>query len=263
MGILNMTPDSFYDGGKYESEEKIKNTVLEYVENGVDIIDIGGESTRPGAEKVQADKEIQRVLPVLKLVKSICKIPVSIDTYKPEVAETCIKNGADLINDVYGLRQTGMAQLIAKHNIPVIIMHMNGEPGTMQQNPLKDFEINKVIDFLKNQAEMAVNSGIQKENVILDPGIGFGKEQDLNIRLIAETEKLMSLGFPVVIGASRKSLIGALTNEPVEKRMLGSVLVHMIAVLNGYSIIRTHDVKETYQMIKIYNAFKNRTLQKL
>ncbi len=260
MGILNVTPDSFFDGGVYNTEEKIKKRIKEFINSGVDIIDIGAESTRPGATPINENEEIKRLLPVLKLIKNIANIPVSVDTYKPGVAKTCIQNGADIINDVYGLRKPGMLDVIVEYDIPVVIMHMKGEPGTMQENPLDFSQINEVTDFLKNAAYNAISAGISKENIILDPGIGFGKEPDLNIRLIAEAHRLTSLGYPVLIGASRKSLIGTILNKPAEKRMLGSVLVHMIAVLNGCLIIRSHDVEETAQMLKVFKAFKTKTI---
>ncbi len=260
MAILNISPDSFFDGGVYNSKTGIKKRIEEFQTHGVDIIDIGAESSRPGAHPVNEAQELKRLLPVLEIVKNMTEIPVSIDTYKPGVALKCLENGADIVNDIYGTRKPGMKEILAEYQVPVIIMHMNGEPSSMQENPMSGNQVDDVIDFLEKSAEENIHAGVMAENIVLDPGIGFGKEQDLNLRLISETRRLKKLGYPLLIGASRKSLIGAMLDVPKQDRMLGSVLVNMMALLNGYNIVRTHDIKETMQMIKVFNSFKYQTV---
>lgn len=257
MGIVNVTPDSFYDGGKYKTIEDIKRTIDSFINYGVDVIDVGGESSRPGSMRISKEKELDRVLPAIRVIKSISNIPISIDTYKHQVALESLKEGVDIVNDITGLRDIEMIKVIAKYKAKVIIMHMNGSPETMQENPLDADSDEKVFSFLKNQAELAFENGIDKNDIFLDPGIGFGKTQELNIKLIKKLETIKNMGYYSVLGVSRKSLIGSILNVDLEDRLIGSILIHYIGVLNSANIIRTHDVKETSWMRDIFLAFRD------
>lgn len=251
MGILNVTPDSFSDGGLYSNLPKALTQAEKMIEAGADIIDIGGESTRPGSESVTLQEEMDRVLPVLEKLLAH-DVEISVDTTKPELAFEALKMGADIINDVSGLQYgTLIAEHVAKYNAKLIIMHMKGIPKTMQIDPDSKDIISEITSFFKDQTKVALEKGVKEENIILDPGIGFGKRLDDNIRILRELEKFQDLGFPLLIGASRKSMIGAICGVEVEQRLPGSLAIACVAAQRGTDIIRVHDVAETVQALKI------------
>ncbi|KAA0003285.1 MAG: dihydropteroate synthase [Thermoplasmata archaeon] len=252
MGILNVTPDSFYDGGKYNVMEKAIERAYEMEREGADMIDIGGESTRPGAEAVPIEKEMKRVIPVIEEIANKIKIPISIDTYKAKVAEKAIEKGATMVNDITALRgDEKMAEVVADYDVPICIMHMKGTPQTMQKSPYYKDIMEDIIKFLHQRAKYAISRGIAEENIILDPGIGFGKRTgkiEDNCEIIARLTELKSLGFPIMIGISRKTFIGNICNTQPEERLEGSLGAEAIAIANGADILRVHDVKETKKM---------------
>ncbi len=252
MGILNVTPDSFYDGGRYSSLETALKKAEEMIEQGVDIIDIGGESTRPGSERVDEEEELSRVLPVLKEIKKRFDIPVSIDTYKSKVAEECLKEGADIINDIsFGTMDQNMFETIARYNCVYVGMHIKGTPENMQKNPVYEDCVFEVREFLKKRSEDAVKKGIDRESIIVDPGIGFGKKDEHNLEILRNIEAFSSLGFPVLIGVSRKSMFGRLLNLKPEDRLYPSIAVAAYTALQGVFILRVHDVFETKKAVEI------------
>ncbi|MGC8709188.1 MAG: dihydropteroate synthase [Thermoplasmata archaeon] len=255
MGILNVTPDSFSDGGKFFDRQKALEHAERMVEDGADIIDIGAESTRPGSTPIDAKEEISRLSMVLDDLSSLT-VPVSVDTYKPEVAQFALDHGAKIINDVFGLRKEGMMEVIKRYDAGVIIMHMKGEPQTMQQNPAYENVTSEVIQFLRERSLEAVRFGIKKENIAIDPGIGFGKRLEHNITLLRELQSFKSLGFPIVVGVSRKGFIGEILERDVNERLIGSVASALFAVMNGASIIRAHDVRETKEAIRMLEALR-------
>lgn len=253
MGILNVTPDSFADGGLYTNEEAAIKHAKQMIQEGADIIDVGGESTRPGAEKITEEQELKRVLPIIKALKD--EITISIDSYKPAVAKACIEAGADMINDITGLTNPDMIEVAAKNNTPVIIMHMQGTPETMQQHPEYTDVIKEIKQFLQQQINQAKKAGIN--NLILDPGIGFGKSVEHNLTILNHLEEFKELKYPILIGTSRKSLIGQLTNAETKDRLPGTIAANTIAIQKGASIIRVHDVKEAKQAAQIAEAIQN------
>ncbi len=249
MGILNVTPDSFHDGGRYSSEENAVERALEMEENGADIIDIGGESTRPGSERISVEEELERVIPVIRELVPKINVPISIDTYKPEVAEEAVKAGADIVNDVFGLRKESMAEKVAELDVPVIIMHMQGKPKDMQENPEYDDVVNDISSFFHERIEVAKEAGIKEENIIIDPGIGFGKELEHNLEILDRLDEFDSLGYPVLLGASRKSFLGEILGKKSEERLSGSLAVAALAVEKNVSVLRVHDVSETTDVV--------------
>ena len=253
MGILNITPDSFSDGGKYFNKDIAVNYGLQLLEDGANILDIGGESTRPGAGQVSPEEELNRVLPVIQSILSERKDAViSVDTTKLLVAEESLKAGAQIINDISGLTlNLGMANVIRKYNASVIIMHMNGNPRTMQVNPQYENIIREIYDFLFNQSQNTVREGVN--NIFIDPGIGFGKTIDNNFEIIKRIGDFKSLGFPLVIGNSRKSFIGKTLDLEPEDRDSASSFVDAVSINNGAKIIRTHNVKYGVQIINLLN----------
>ena len=257
MGILNVTPDSFYDGGKFDVKEKAVGRAIEMVENGADIIDVGGESTRPGSERISLEKEKERVIPVIKELKNKIDVKISIDTYKPEIAEAAVEAGADIVNDVFGLRKEGMIQKIAELDVPIIIMHMQGEPKNMQDNPVYEDVITDISSFFIQQTEKAIEVGVKEENIIIDPGIGFGKKLEHNLEILKRLDEFKSLGYPILLGASRKSFLGQILNKKAENRLSGSLAVAADAVTKGAGILRVHDVRETVDVIDTIQAIKN------
>ena len=254
MGILNVTPDSFSDGGKFNEPEKAVERALEMIEEGADIIDIGGESSRPGSPRISAEEELNRVMPVLKELRERSDVTISVDTYKPEVAEKVLNAGADMINDIYGLRKEGMARVIAEHGAGVAIMHMQGDPENMQNNPTYGDVIGEIAGFLRKQVEKALDAGIDPNSIAVDPGIGFGKTVEHNLMIMNELDSFRSLGYPVLIGASRKSFIGRTLNLPVEERLEGSLAMATVAVMKGAGMIRVHDVRETVRAVRMVQA---------
>ena len=251
MGILNVTPDSFSDGGLYRNAPEAIFQAERMVEAGADIIDIGGESSRPGSESVTLQEEMDRVLPVLEKLLT-CDVGISVDTTKPELAHEALKMGVGIINDISGLQYgTLIAEHVAQYNAKLIIMHMKGTPKTMQVAPNSQDIISEITSFFKDQTKVALDKGVKRGNIIVDPGIGFGKRLEDNIRILRELEKFKDLGFSLLVGASRKSMIGAICGVEVEQRLPGSLAIACVAVQRGADIIRVHDVAETVQALKI------------
>jgi dihydropteroate synthase len=255
MGIVNVTPDSFSDGGRFKGAEEAIRHALELVEEGADIIDVGGESTRPGSDAVSEEEELGRVLPVIEGVRAKCDVPISIDTTKSGVARRALSAGADIINDVSALRcDPEMAAVAAGAGCPVVLMHMLGTPKTMQSDPRYDDVVAEVRDFLAGAADRAVAAGIERSQLAVDPGIGFGKTVEHNLRLIGGLESLKELGLPVLLGASRKSFIGKILGTEADDRLEGTLAVSALAVAGGADIVRVHDVKANRRAIEIAHA---------
>jgi dihydropteroate synthase len=260
MGILNVTPDSFYDGGKYKDADQAIEHALKMIDEGADIIDIGGNSTRPGSEQVSAQEELNRIKPVLLALRKRTKVLISVDTFYSEVAKEAIDIGADIINDVSGLkRDKALADVVAQNNVQIILMHSKGDPKDMQEKPVYDDVIKEIKDSLKESIDIAKNAGIKDANIIVDPGIGFGKTVEHNLMIIKALESFQQLMYPILIGVSRKSFIGQIleTQEPKE-RLLGSLVMNVASVLNGANILRVHDVKEAVEAVMLFakvNAF--------
>ena len=246
MGVLNVTPDSFSDGGQFNEINSAILHVDKMIKNGADIIDIGGESTKPGSEPVSANEESKRIVPVIKSIKNEYKdILISVDTYKSSVAKKAIEAGADFVNDISGLTfDDEMVSLLAQRNIPVVIMHINGKPKTMQKNILYSDLVSDIKRFFNKQCNHAINSGIKESNIMIDPGIGFGKTFDHNFTLLKRLKEFEDLGFPILIGPSRKAFIGDVLNLPSNERVEGTIATIVAGILNGAKIIRVHDVKE-------------------
>jgi len=251
MGVLNVTPDSFSDGGQFNEIDSAILHVDKMLKNGADIIDIGGESTKPGSEPVSANEESKRIVPLIRTIKNEYKdILISVDTYKSSVAKKAIEAGADFVNDISGLTfDDEMVSLLAQRNIPVVIMHINGKPKTMQKNILYSDLISDMKRFFIKQCEYAINSGIKENNIIIDPGIGFGKTFDHNFTLLKRLKEFEDLGFPILIGPSRKAFIGDVLNLPSNERVEGTIATIVAGILNGANIIRAHDVKEIKRAI--------------
>ncbi len=260
MAILNVTPDSFSDGGKFYSAENALRQAEKMIEEGADILDIGGESTRPNSEKIETNEEISRVVPVIEEIKKRFDIPISIDTSKAKVAESAVKAGAEIINDISGLRfDEKIAEIAAKYKIGLILMHSMGDFETMhKQKPVADI-LREVADGLHQSIEKAQKFGVENEQIALDVGIGFGKTFEQNLELIAKLDKLCTefADFPFLIGTSRKSFVGKiLSDAPTEKRLNGTLATNIISVWNGANIVRVHDVKETVEALKVVDAVK-------
>lgn len=256
MGILNVTPDSFSDGGHFNCLDKALSQVEQMITDGATLIDIGGESTRPGAKDVTEQDEITRVIPVLKAIKQRFNIIVSIDTSKANVMKEAIEQGAGLINDVRALQNEGCLAAVAQSNVALCLMHMQGLPRTMQSSPSYDDLINDITLFFKARILACHHAGIAKQRLILDPGFGFGKTLDQNFQLLAQMKKFNSLELPVLAGCSRKSMIGSLLNRDVNDRLAGSITTAIIAAQNGAKIIRVHDVKETVDALKLLDKVR-------
>jgi dihydropteroate synthase len=254
MGILNVTPDSFSDGGQFTQLNTALHQVEQMITDGANIIDIGGESTRPGAADVSEKDEISRVIPVLKAIKQRFNIIVSIDTSKANVMAEAIANGAGLINDVRALQNDGCLDIISQCNIPVCLMHMQGLPRTMQTSPYYHNLIDDIKAFFGNRIDDCAEVGIDKQRIILDPGFGFGKSLEQNYQLLAHFSDFKSFDLPLLAGLSRKSMIGNLLNRDVDKRLAGSLTTAVLAAQQGAKIIRVHDVRETMDALKIINA---------
>lgn len=265
MAIVNVTPDSFSDGGKLSSTQQAIKFALKQVELGADILDIGGESTRPDANEVSVQEELARVIPVIEGLRGKITVPISIDTSKPEVMRAAVDAGAGLINDVYALRQEVALEAAAELNVPVCIMHMLGKPKTMQKEVHYEDVLVQVRQFLTERIFACEMAGIAKKNIIIDPGFGFGKHLEHNLKLLANLDYFKQLGVPVLAGVSRKSMIGLMTGRELESRMVGSVAAAMLAVQNGASIIRVHDVAETKDALAVLSAvsaYKTKTTEK-
>jgi len=249
MGILNVTPDSFSDGGQFLAQDSALAQAKQMVADGAGIIDVGGESTRPGAVIVSVEEEISRVVPVIEAIHSEIDIPISIDTSKPDVMRAAIKAGAGLINDVRALTVEGALSTAVECDVPVCLMHAQGTPQTMQDDPRYDDVVSNVIEFLLDRISICEKAGMSRDKLILDPGFGFGKKATHNLQLMKHLTKVIELDLPVLVGVSRKSMIGALLNVSVEERLAASLSLAAISVWQGAKIIRSHDVRETVQAI--------------
>ena len=260
MGILNVTPDSFSDGGRFYSLDKAIDHAIFMEKNGADIIDIGGESTRPGAENVTLEEELNRVIPVIEQLAGKIRIPISIDTYKSKVAKRALELGVGMVNDITALRGDKLlADLVVEYDVPICLMHMKGNPRNMQVNPEYDDVVKEIHEFLKERAEYARFCEIEKDKIIIDPGLGFGKRTgrgiEDNCEILRRLSELKDIGYPILVGASRKAFIGNVCGKdkqlPVTERLEGSLAAACIAVMNGADILRVHDVKETRRCIDI------------
>ncbi|OHW62090.1 dihydropteroate synthase [Andreesenia angusta] len=249
MGILNVTPDSFSDGGKYFDEEDAVRRAKAMIAEGADILDIGAESTRPGYTVISDEEEIARLTPVVQRLLSEVEVPISIDTYKPAVAEAMLKLGVDIINDIWGLqRDPEMANVIAKYDASVVVMH--NQDGTDYEKDM----VETVCDFLRESIAIGLKAGIKPENIVLDPGIGFGKTPEQNAHMMARLGEINDLGYPILLGTSRKSMIGKILDLPAEERVEGTVATSVMGVVQGMDIVRVHDVKENARAIKVSDA---------
>ena len=255
MGIVNVTPDSFSDGGAHDTADAAVAHALRLVEEGADLLDIGGESTRPGAAEVEVEEELRRVVPVIERLAAQVAVPISIDSSKPEVMRAAVQAGAGMINDVYGLRREGALDAAAALGVPVVLMHMQGEPRSMQAAPQYDDVVGEVHRFLAERIFAAEMAGIPKQRIVVDPGLGCRKDPAHNVPPLAQFERFAELGVPVLAGLSRKRSIGELTGRDVPAdRVAGSVAAHLIAAQRGAAIVRVHDVAATVDALKVWNA---------
>jgi len=251
MGILNVTPDSFSDGGLYVATDRAVERALAMVQEGADIIDIGGESTRPGASPVGVTEEIERTVPVIEALHKESDVPISIDTSKPEVMLAAAAAGASMLNDVRALRESGAVEVAAELGLPACIMHMQGEPRTMQASPAYDDVVRDVRAFLRDRVDECVAAGMNTANLVLDPGFGFGKTLEHNLLLMQQLDVFVKMGQPVLVGVSRKSMIGKLLGDDQRERITGSVTLALAAARKGAHIVRVHDVRETADALRI------------
>jgi dihydropteroate synthase len=258
MGILNVTPDSFSDGGQYFDKSAAIKRAIQMAEDGADIIDIGGESTRPGSQPLAVEEELRRTLPVIEALTKEINIPISIDTYKSEVAKRALDAGAAMVNDISGLRfDPEMPKVVSAYKVPVVIMHIKGAPKDMQKNPVYEALIPEIMDYLRDSIRSAKESGIAEDMIIIDPGIGFGKTFEDNLEIIHNLYNFTLLEKPVLIGLSRKAFIGkVLGNVPAGDRLEGTAAAIAISIINGANIIRVHDVKEMVKVAKVADAVK-------
>ncbi len=256
MGILNVTPDSFYDGGRYAQTEAAVRRALQMVEEGADVLDIGGESTRPGSQPVPEEEELRRVLPVIEAVRERTDVPISIDTTKSRVAEQALQAGACMVNDISGLGfDPRMAEVVARHGALCCIMHIQGTPQTMQQNPQYEDVVRDISCYFEERLALAERAGIPRENIWLDPGIGFGKTVEHNLEILRRLREFTAFGLPILIGTSRKSFIGKiLGNLPPEERLEGTGATVAIAIMNGANAVRVHDVREMARVARMTDA---------
>lgn len=258
MGVVNVTPDSFSDGGEFLSVDSALQQARKLMDEGADIIDIGGESTRPGSQSVDAEEELRRISPLLDALVTEA-IPISVDTSKPEVMQYAIKAGAAMINDVNALRAPGALEVVAaSKTISVCLMHMQGKPEDMQNNPHYEDIVDDVHHFLKGRIQAAVAQGIAFERIVIDPGFGFGKTLQHNLSLLRRLDQFNRLGVPVLVGISRKSMLGMITGNPVDQRIHESVAAALIALINGATIVRVHDVKATKDALAVYTAIQEK-----
>lgn len=254
MGVVNTTPDSFSDGGKFDTTEKAFEHAQALISQGVDMLDIGGESTRPGSQQVELDEELARTIPLIKAIREISEIPISIDTNKSGVMQAAVAAGANVINSICALQLDDSLQVAADLGVSVVLMHMQGSPQTMQQNPVYADVVNEVKDFLKHRIDAALDAGIAREQIIVDPGFGFGKTIEHNLLLLKSLNEFKQLGVLVLAGLSRKAMIGAIIGKPVDQRLYGSLSTAVIAAMLGADILRVHDVAETVDAIKVVRA---------
>lgn len=268
MGILNITPDSFYDGGKFFSFEKAIEQANKIINDGADIIDIGGESTRPGAKRISAEEEINRIIPVIDAIRKYNKeILISVDTYKSEVAKEAIEHGADIVNDISGgMFDEDIFKIVTKYNVGYVIMHIQGTPEIMQINPVysENGVVNDIINYFKERISIAANYGININKIILDPGIGFGKTFEHNLEILNNLDKFKQFNLPILIGTSRKSFIGKILNKEPENRLYGTIASVVLSIVKGANIVRVHDVKEVKDAVFVADAIlKNNNCEKV
>lgn len=255
MGILNVTPDSFSDGGKYFSTQNAIDRALEMIDQGADFIDVGGESTRPGSVPISAEEELKRVLPVIEGLANKTTIPISIDTTKSKVAEKALQIGAVIVNDISALNfDPQIIDVIAHHQASVVLMHIKGTPKNMQHNPEYNDVMSEILEYLKKSIQIAKTKGVNQ--IIVDPGIGFGKKLEHNIEIFKRLSELKSLGYPILVGPSRKSFIGQILDLPVDQRLEGTAAAVAVSVMRGASIVRVHDIKEIKRVVKIIDALR-------
>lgn len=255
MGVLNVTPDSFSDGGRYLDVGSATERGVRMVEEGADLIDVGGESSRPGSDRISEDDELRRVLPVLEALAARVSVPISIDTLKPGVARRCLESGASIVNDIRGLRDPQMLSVAAASQASVVIMHMRGEPATMQLDTAYGDVVAEVCSFLRAQSERARQAGIRE--IAVDPGLGFGKSAGQNFELLARLREFRALGCPILVGPSRKSFLGSLPSRlPVAERLEGTLAAVAAAVINGAAVVRVHDVKQCRRVVDVTDAIR-------
>lgn len=252
MGILNVTPDSFSDGGQFDSTQQAVTRALEMEKQGAEIIDIGGESTRPGAEPVSQEEELKRVIPVIEGIRQKSDVYISIDTYKSKVAEAALEAGADIVNDISGLNfDSNMAAVVAKHDATLVVMHIKGTPRNMQIDPQYENIYDEILEYLDDSIQKARKAGIAKDKIIVDPGIGFGKKWDDNYLILRHLKEFKSSGQPLLIGPSRKSFLGKLLDRPVDQRLEGTLAAVTAGIMNGADIVRVHDVSQAVQVVQV------------
>ncbi|NSL18077.1 dihydropteroate synthase [Tatlockia micdadei] len=257
MGVLNVTPDSFSDGGRYYQIEQAIEYAHQMISEGADIIDVGGESSKPGALPVSCDEELERVIPVIKQLRKESDVCISIDTTKAQVMHEAINTGASIINDIAGFRSEEALAMAVKLDVPLCLMHMQGEPQDMQHNPLYRHDVVDEINFFFQQRiERCVAAGVKRKNIILDPGFGFGKTPQHNMRIVNQISKFKQHNLPVMLGVSRKSTLGIILNTPVDRRLAGGLAIAVFSALHGVAMIRTHDVAETHQALTMVQAIK-------
>jgi len=245
MGVLNLTPDSFYDGGRYTTPQAAVERALAMVDEGADIIDVGGESSRPGARQANVDEELARVIPVVKQIARRSDVLISVDTTKSAVAQAAIAHGASIINDISALRfDPNMAEVVAGSSAFLVLMHMQGRPETMQRDPAYADVVGEIKDFLRARMDVAVSAGVDRKRLIIDPGIGFGKQLAHNLNILRRLSEFKDIDVPILIGLSRKSFLGEILDLPSSERLVGTIAANAIAIANGADIIRVHDVKE-------------------
>jgi dihydropteroate synthase len=254
MGVINTTPDSFSDGGRFDTTEKAFAQAQQMIAAGVDILDIGGESTRPSSQPVDQKEELVRTIPLIKALREISDVQISIDTNKPAVMRAAIEAGANIINSIWALRLEDSLQVAAELKVPVCLMHMQGTPETMQQNPGYEDVVAEVMAFLQERIDAALAAGIARHNIIVDPGFGFGKTLQHNLLLLQSLAKFRELGVPVLVGMSRKGMIGAILDKPADQRLYGSLSVAVMAAMLGADILRVHDVAETADALAMVKA---------
>ena len=254
MGVLNVTPDSFSDGGRFARLPLALERAREMVAEGAAIIDVGGESTRPGALPVGVEEELRRVLPVVEALAAELPVPISVDPGTPKVIREAVAVGAGLVNDVRALRVPGALEAAAAAGVPVCLMHMQGEPGTMQASPRYDDVVGEVVRFLEERVAACEAQGIPRSRILLDPGFGFGKTLEHNLRLLHRLDRVAAVGLPVLVGMSRKSMFGALLDAPVHRRLYGGLAAAVVAVMRGARVVRTHDVRATVEALAVVSA---------
>jgi len=257
MGILNTTPDSFSDGGRFYDTGAAVEHALQMLDEGADIIDLGGESTRPGAAAVTLQDELQRVIPVIEALRRHSAVAISIDTSKTEVMSAAVAAGASMVNDVYGLRASGAVEACARLDVPVCVMHMQGEPRTMQADPNYENVLGQIKAFLQQRVDACVQAGIKRDRIIIDPGFGFGKTLQHNLSLLRQLDSFSTLGLPVLVGLSRKSMFGQLLDAPVDQRLAASIAAAVLAWGKGARIFRVHDVRPTVDALKVCTAMND------